>query len=424
MNNYKFGNYICKLREEHNMTQAELARALDVSDKAVSKWENGQAFPRIETFEKLVSVLDTSIEDVFSASKDGVERVCIQNNFCDIMHIDVNNKLYVILADECKWIEITDNVLIVKITGEMLSDISLSGFDDMIKEPDKSMKERIMLRLSKKALVEMKSLFLQADCVFRISNIAPESLITVKFDSFDLGDKALTYWNFQIMYPKIICGEGAQVELLNAKGKNSAEIIRKYQKLGLMSDLGLGFLDMIIAYPIRKLYFKHLCKPRVLKKNILNAEQHQTKSSKRNKGKKIGCFGSIILAILFFIVFVIGGTIIDTFVMVDSNQPYLLAADYSSITYYGDVYTRIDDLPPNAYPVEFLGATVWESVRTDGLSNTDQALEDKKVQLFEDEQGNQYLWLIENYTDSEVFLEDKGYDDFEEHYVYVFENTK
>ena len=61
MNNYKFGNYVCKLREEHNMTQVDLARSLDVSDKAVSKWENGQAFPRIDTFEKLASVLDTTI---------------------------------------------------------------------------------------------------------------------------------------------------------------------------------------------------------------------------------------------------------------------------------------------------------------------------------------------------------------------------
>lgn len=53
MNMYKFGNYICKLREEKSLTQADLAKLLDVSDKSISKWENGQAFPRIETFEKL-----------------------------------------------------------------------------------------------------------------------------------------------------------------------------------------------------------------------------------------------------------------------------------------------------------------------------------------------------------------------------------
>lgn len=424
VNNYKFGNYVCKLREEHNMTQADLARILNVSDKAVSKWENGQAFPRIDTFEKLASILDTTVEDIFSASKDGVDRVCVQNNFCEIMHIDINGQMYAIMQDECKWIEISDDVLIAKITGEMLSDITLSGLDDEAKEPKTSFKDRIMLKFAKKAVVYAKSLFLQVDCMYKISNVMPESLITVELDGFDLGDKALTYWDFQIMYPKIVCGEDAQVELLNAKGKNSKEIVKKYQKLGLQSDLGMNFIDMIIAYPLRGLYFKHLCKPRILKKNILNAEQHKAKAEKRNKGKKLGCFSGCLVTILIVIVFVIASTLIDGVFFVDSNQPYLLATDYSTITYYNDVYVRIDDLPENAYPVKIFGATVWEGVRTDGLSNFDQALEDNKVQLFEDDEGNQYLWLIENYTDSSVFLEDKEYDDFTEHYVYMFEKTE
>lgn len=425
MNNYKFGNYICKLREEHNMTQADLARVLDVSDKAVSKWENGQAFPRIDTFERLAVALDTTVEDIFSASKDGVTRVCVQNNFCDIMHLDINNQLYFIRGDECKWIEITSDTLIAKITGEILSDNTLSELDEMAKEPDTSLKDRIMLKLSKKALKEVKSMFLQADCIYKISNVMPESLITIELDGFDLGDKALTYWNFQIMYPKIVCGDDMQVELLNAKGKNSKEIVKKYQKLGLESDLGLDFIDMILAYPLRGLYFKHLCKPRVLKKNILNAEQHKAKTEKRNSGKKLGCFSGCLIIILLFII----GLLLDCFVfsvlMVDSRQPYLISMDYSTITYYDDVYVRIDDLPENAYPIEVLGgATVWEETRTDGLSNWDQSMQDNKVQLFEDDAGNQYLWLVENYTDSSVFLEDKEYDDFDEHYVYMFEKTE
>ncbi len=424
MNNYKFGNYICKLREEHNMTQADLAKILDVSDKAVSKWENGQAFPRIDTFEKLAFALDTTVENIFSASKDGITRVCVQNNFCDIMHLDINGQLHPILADECKWIEITSDTLIAKITGEMLSDSTLSGFDEAAKEPDTSLKDRIMLKLSKKALKEVKSMILQVDCIYKISNVTPESLISIELDSFDLGDNTLIYWEFQIAYPKIVCGENTQVELLNAKGKNSKEIVKKYQKLGLASDLGMGFLEMIIAYPLRGLYFKHLCKPRVLKKNILNVEHHQAKSAKRNSGKKLGCFSGCLVTILIMIAFIIGSFVVESIVFVDTDKPYLLATDYSKITYYDDVYVRIDDLPENAYPIEFFDATVWEGVRTDGLSNFDQACEDKMVQLFEDDAGNQYLWLVENYTESSVFLEDKEYDDFEEHYVYVYKAPK
>ena len=41
MNQYVTGAVIRKLREQNNMTQAELAEILQVSDKAVSKWETG-----------------------------------------------------------------------------------------------------------------------------------------------------------------------------------------------------------------------------------------------------------------------------------------------------------------------------------------------------------------------------------------------
>ncbi len=423
MNNYKFGNYVCKLREEHQMTQADLARMLDISDKAVSKWENGQAFPRIETFEKLASVLDTTVEDILSASKDGITRICIENSFCDFMKIDINGQLYFIQADECKWVEITTDTVIAKITGEMITDDTLSAIDDESNSSDVKLKDRVMLKLAKKATEELISLFLQVDCTYKISNLIPDSLITIQLDEFDLGDKTLMLQDFEIIYPKIICGDKMQVELLSAKGKNSKEVIKKHKKLGLASDFGLDFITMILAYPLRGLYFKHLCKPNVLKKNILNAEHHKEKSVKRNSGKKLGCLGTAFITIVFAIIFIIGSTIIDSIFFVDSNQPYLVAADYSTITYNDDVYIRIDGLPEDAEPVKFLGATIWEKTRTDGLSNLDQSLEDNMVQLFKDDSGNKYLWYVENYTESSVVLEDKEYDDFDEHYVYVCENV-
>ena len=419
---YKFGNYICKLREGKNLTQTELAGMLDVSDKSISKWENGQAFPRIEAFEKLALALDTSIEDIFSASKDGVKRICLANNFCSIMQIEVNGKSELIEIDESKWIEIeeeTDSILL-KITGELIRDKDL----EEIKCDVCNLKERMAAKLFKKSMTEVTGLILQTDCTYKISDITPDTMIVIEIDGFDLGDKTWMNQEFIIVYPKIVCEEKVQVELIEAKGKNSKEVIKKYKKLGLVSDLGAGFILMLVSYPLRGMYFRHVCKPHIIKKNIINADYYKEKTEKRNGGKKLGCLSGCLIAIPLVVLLSIIITIAEGILFVDTNQPYLLSPDYSTITYYDDVYVRIDELPEDAEPVVLFGATVFQDTRTDGLSNFEQAVEGNKVQLFEDDEGNQYLWLIENYTDSAVFLEDKEYDDFDEHIVYACENKE
>ena len=421
---YKFGNYICKLREDKNLTQGELADKLDVSDKSISKWENGQAFPRIETFEKLASALDTTIEDILSASKDGIKRICVSNNFYYVMQVDVDGQLYSIRAEESKWIEINDKAdsIVMKITGEFLNDELFSEIDSSAD----TLKEKILFKFFKKASTELMDIILQVDCTYKISNICDDLLISVEYDGFDVGDKTLMLQDFQIMYPKVICGTDAQVELLNAKGKNSKEIIKKYKKLGLQSDLGAGFFIMLLAYPLRGVYFKHLCKPNVLKKNILNAEKYKSKREKQKGSRKFGCLGSVFAVIIGLLMWLVLDALVFSVVFVSAEKPFLVAEDYSTITYKDNVYTRIDELPSDAYPTTTFGATVWGDSRTDGLSKWEQSSQGDKVQLFEDNEGREYLWLVEDYVDTILGADDNGndkdYDDFDEHFVYVCEN--
>ena len=54
------GRVIRELREQRHMTQAELARQIGVSDKAVSKWETGRGCPDISLMETLGEALGTS----------------------------------------------------------------------------------------------------------------------------------------------------------------------------------------------------------------------------------------------------------------------------------------------------------------------------------------------------------------------------
>ena len=64
MNQYVTGNMIKELREKNNMTQAELAEKLCVSDKAVSKWETGKGYPDISLLESIAQVFGISVTEL------------------------------------------------------------------------------------------------------------------------------------------------------------------------------------------------------------------------------------------------------------------------------------------------------------------------------------------------------------------------
>lgn len=58
------GKNIAKFRKEKNLTQEDLARYLDISFQAVSKWETGQALPDILTLKKLAAFFDISMDSL------------------------------------------------------------------------------------------------------------------------------------------------------------------------------------------------------------------------------------------------------------------------------------------------------------------------------------------------------------------------
>lgn len=70
MNDYKFGNYILKLRTRAGLSQAELAAKVGVTNKAVSKWEVGKAKPSVETVRKLAAVFELSVDEVLQKREE------------------------------------------------------------------------------------------------------------------------------------------------------------------------------------------------------------------------------------------------------------------------------------------------------------------------------------------------------------------
>ena len=69
MDNYITGSTIRRLRENKKLTQDELAEKIFVSNKAVSKWENGHGLPDISLLEPLAKALDISVIELFSGNE-------------------------------------------------------------------------------------------------------------------------------------------------------------------------------------------------------------------------------------------------------------------------------------------------------------------------------------------------------------------
>lgn len=66
MDQIKIGKFIQERRKEKRLTQSELAEKLDVTDRAVSKWENGNCIPDASNIQELCKILNITINDLFS----------------------------------------------------------------------------------------------------------------------------------------------------------------------------------------------------------------------------------------------------------------------------------------------------------------------------------------------------------------------
>ena len=68
-NNISIGSLISSRRKEKNMTQNDLALKLNVTDKAVSKWERDICFPDVALLPEIAEILDLNLEDLILGRK-------------------------------------------------------------------------------------------------------------------------------------------------------------------------------------------------------------------------------------------------------------------------------------------------------------------------------------------------------------------
>lgn len=69
----KIGSFIAERRKERGLTQTKLAEQLGVTNKAVSKWENGRCLPDASLFQPLSDLLGVSLNELLSGEMIPIE---------------------------------------------------------------------------------------------------------------------------------------------------------------------------------------------------------------------------------------------------------------------------------------------------------------------------------------------------------------
>ncbi len=137
MNDYKFGNFLCMLREKKGMTQAEIANMLGVTTAAVSKWENGSSKPRVDVLIKLAKILDVRVEELMSGEYIDFETLdpetvkTINERYEYLIKVDCHNTMGVkirrLLAAAIDWNIIGFSVMIMLV-------LYVAAFDNAIQQ--------------------------------------------------------------------------------------------------------------------------------------------------------------------------------------------------------------------------------------------------------------------------------------------------
>jgi transcriptional regulator with XRE-family HTH domain len=107
MDSLTTGKFIAKLRKEKKLTQSELADLLQVTDKAISRWETGEGLPEVSLLPNLARILNVTVDELLDGARKQEKQ---QEN------MDLNNKKDLIRFNNHALLS-----LLILIAGYMLS---------------------------------------------------------------------------------------------------------------------------------------------------------------------------------------------------------------------------------------------------------------------------------------------------------------
>ena len=136
MNQSKIGKFIAECRKQNGFTQAELAEKLELSDKAISKWENGRGLPDATSILELCNIFHINVHELLNGErlsemdnyKEIAEQTLIEMKKLEEKHnkqyLKVGNALGCI-AFFAGFVIVLENFMIGFITKNFVTDISI-----------------------------------------------------------------------------------------------------------------------------------------------------------------------------------------------------------------------------------------------------------------------------------------------------------
>lgn len=121
MNPESVGQLISKLRKEKGMTQQELADKLQITDKAVSKWERGLSCPDISILPQVAEILGVNVDYLLSTSTPKTDK---WQSFKELNKKDVKEMIF--LLCRCVSLALSIGGLIIYLLGKLtISDLGI-----------------------------------------------------------------------------------------------------------------------------------------------------------------------------------------------------------------------------------------------------------------------------------------------------------
>lgn len=107
MNQIKIGKFIAECRKNKKLTQADLAEELNITDRAVSKWETGKGMPDSSIMIELCNILGINVNELLSGERIKMEdyEKKVEDNLIDFKRREEeNNKKMLMLENVIAYI--------------------------------------------------------------------------------------------------------------------------------------------------------------------------------------------------------------------------------------------------------------------------------------------------------------------------------